>query len=161
MKLTFYTSPTCASRKMCAACRNESDAGQRWREGIAKVFDFDPAAPCPHGIAWGIVLDPKKPLAPGLAPLPETPCEAGPGPGSLIKLIFSKMGIHALPGCGCESFCRKMNGWGWTGCLAPWNMREIVKWFMEKAKERGISARTVRKAVFSAFRTSQQTPKPQ
>lgn len=138
MKLPFYESPVCASRAHCAACRNQSPAGQAWREQIAKLYQFDPHGNCPHGIAWSITIDPAKPLAPAVASQPVIPCEGRINePGSLIKAIFHALGIAPTSDCGCEAFCRQMNQWGWKGCLKE--RKAIVAWFAAKAEQQGLA----------------------
>ena len=83
-------------------------------------------------------------------PNPKT-CTDDSGPGSAIKMIISALGIPATSGCGCERFCRKMNAWGWVGCVK--HRREIIQWFGAKAKESSIdiSPAGLRRIVLNAI----------
>lgn len=90
--------------------------------------------------------------------LPCPGCEPGPCtgriglPGSTIKAILGAIGITASASCGCERFCRKMNAWGWIGCMTV-HLPEIVTWFMARAKERpDITVRSMTKMIVRHMR---------
>ena len=69
---------------------------------------------------------------------PPPPCTADASkPGGLIRAISQELQIEDLEGCGCETMCRQMNGWGWQGCLR--NAPTLIQWFRRQAKERELS----------------------
>ena len=84
----------------------------------------------------GITLPERRPIS--QLPRKRRPlsCQQGTGPGSVVKQVLAAFGIRASKNCGCEAMCRKMNKWGWTGCLK--NRAEIAAWFSAKAKEASI-----------------------
>lgn len=60
------------------------------------------------------------------------------GPGNVVGVILKKLGYGEMtPDCGCKAFARKMNDWGWPGCLTT-HRQEIIDWFILKARQRGI-----------------------
>ena len=130
----------CPRETFCGVCRDR-DHGQRFRAGLLPLLvrgklvasdqpvDFE----CPHEMPWGYVA-PEVPVQAAPAPFP-TAC-TGDGPGSVVKSVLTSVGIESMPGCGCEAMCSQMNRWGWTGCLV--RLPELVSWFSEKARERGI-----------------------
>lgn len=74
------------------------------------------------------------PLKPKTAPASPPPPE---GPGTELKSLLAKFGIHASPTCKCNSMAKKMNDMeskepGW--CLA--HIEEIVDVMEETAKAR-------------------------
>lgn len=58
------------------------------------------------------------------------------GPGDAIKFILGKIGYTSRPSCGCDEFRRRMNEWGYWGCIR--HRREIIEWFLAKSAEAGL-----------------------
>lgn len=67
-------------------------------------------------------------------PLP-APATSG-GPGTELKKLLAKLGIHASPTCKCNSMARKMDAWGPDESLK--HVEEIVDVMEETAKKRGL-----------------------
>lgn len=59
-----------------------------------------------------------------------------PGPGSQLKSLLAKFGIHASPTCKCNSMARKMDAWGPDESLN--HLEEIVDVMQETAEKRGL-----------------------
>lgn len=97
------------------------------------------------------------------------PAEAGPG--TLVKNILLRMGYADQGGwlvcangakvsnCGCAKMQRKMDAWGWSGCLL--HMPELIKWFTTKARACGVTldVATVRQIIEAAW--ASRAPKTQ
>lgn len=64
-----------------------------------------------------------------LSPLPA-------GPGTQLKSLLAKFGIHATPNCKCNSMARKMDQWGPDESLN--HLEEIVDVMQETAEKRGL-----------------------
>lgn len=58
------------------------------------------------------------------------------GPGTELKALLAKFGIHASPTCGCNAMARKMDAWGPDESLN--HLEEIVDVMEETAKKRGL-----------------------
>lgn len=58
------------------------------------------------------------------------------GPGTQLKQLLARLGIHASPTCKCNSMARKMDEWGPDESLA--HVEEIVDVMEETAKARGL-----------------------
>lgn len=58
------------------------------------------------------------------------------GPGTELKALLAKFGIHASPTCGCNAMAQKMNVWGPDESLN--HLEEIVDVMEETAKKRGL-----------------------
>lgn len=86
------------------------------------------------------------------------------GPGSVVRSILARMGYETTPDglrcgangkfvsrCGCRGFQRKMNEWGWSGCIV--HLPEIIRWFSGKAKLCGVEldAAMVKSAIVAAW----------
>lgn len=56
------------------------------------------------------------------------------GPGTELKALLAKIGIHASPTCGCNNMARKMNEWGPDESLN--HIEEIVDVMEQTAKAR-------------------------
>jgi hypothetical protein len=81
---------------------------------------------------------PKVQLPPPLPAVKIELCDDSPKqPGSLVKLILSKLGYSSNANCGCEAMCKKMNAWSWRGCYR--HRKQIVDWFIAKAREQNIA----------------------
>lgn len=78
---------------------------------------------CPHGKEWGD--DPPPPEPP--------PTE---GPGTELKRLLAKMGIHASPNCACNAMADRMNREGGKWCLE--NIDIIVDVMRGEAAKRGL-----------------------
>lgn len=64
--------------------------------------------------------------------------KAGPaesGPGTELKALLAKFGIHASPTCGCNAMAKKMNQWGEASLD---HIDEIMDVMQEQAKVRGL-----------------------
>ena len=60
--------------------------------------------------------------------------DKGIGPGSELKKLLGKVGIHATPNCKCNKYMREMNDKGPDWCEQ--NIETIVDWMQEEAKKR-------------------------
>lgn len=58
------------------------------------------------------------------------------GPGTELKALLAKFGIHASPTCGCNAMARKMDAWGPDESLK--HLEEIVDVMEETAKKRNL-----------------------
>ena len=58
------------------------------------------------------------------------------GPGSQLKALLAKFGIHSSPTCKCNSMARKMDAWGPDESLN--HLEEIVDVMEETAQKRGL-----------------------
>lgn len=58
------------------------------------------------------------------------------GPGTELKALLAKFGIHASPTCGCNKMAEKMNEWGPDESLN--HIEEIVDVMEETANKRGL-----------------------
>lgn len=61
--------------------------------------------------------------------------EPSSGPGTELKALLAKFGIHASPTCGCNAMAKKMNQWGEASLE---HIDEIVDVMQETAKARGL-----------------------
>lgn len=61
---------------------------------------------------------------------------AGTGPGTELKALLAKFGIHASPTCGCNAMAKKMDAWGPDESLN--HLEEIVDVMEETATKRGL-----------------------
>ena len=57
------------------------------------------------------------------------------GPGTELKALLAKFGIHASPTCGCNAMAQKMNEWGEESLD---HIDEIVDVMQETAAKRGL-----------------------
>jgi len=55
------------------------------------------------------------------------------GPGTELKALLAKIGIHASPTCGCNKMAKKMDEWGQESLN---HIEEIVDVMEETAKKR-------------------------
>lgn len=64
-------------------------------------------------------------------------CELEPfGPGAALHgLIFRLTGETFHAGCGCCKFAKRMDEWGYAGCL--WHLTEIKQKLFTEARRRG------------------------
>jgi hypothetical protein len=51
-------------------------------------------------------------------------------PGDAAALLFKSLGVKPRKDCGCEAMRRKMNRWGWRGCLT--HLPELVRHFKKQ-----------------------------
>lgn len=58
------------------------------------------------------------------------------GPGTALKSLLAKFGIHASPVCKCSAMAVQMNLWGADGCLE--HIEEIVDVLEEEAGKRSL-----------------------
>lgn len=58
------------------------------------------------------------------------------GPGTELKALLAKIGIHASPTCKCNSMAKKMDQWGPEESLN--HIEEIVDVMAETAKKRNL-----------------------
>lgn len=58
----------------------------------------------------------------------------GPGPGTELKALLAKIGIHASPTCGCNKMAKQMDAWGPEESLH--HIEEIVDVMEATAKAR-------------------------
>lgn len=58
------------------------------------------------------------------------------GPGTHLKALLAKFGIHPTPTCSCNKMAQQMNEWGAEGCLT--HIEEIVDVMGEEAHKRGL-----------------------
>lgn len=65
---------------------------------------------------------------------PRNPKEPS-GPGTELKALLAKFGIHASPTCGCNAMAKKMNQWGEESLE---HIDEIVDVMQETAAKRGL-----------------------
>lgn len=112
----------------CTSCRSS----QSWRRLQSKNFRLpgdDVDFVCPHGKEW--IYPEAEPLN---IKLP------GDWLGYMIKKLTGFSEEDALKvddnTCGCRVFRRKMNGWGWMGCLRHRN--EITQHMLSQAKRYGL-----------------------
>lgn len=59
-----------------------------------------------------------------------------PGPGTELKLMFSRIGIHSTPECKCEERAALMDEQGPDWCAQ--NIDLVVGWLEEEASARGV-----------------------
>jgi hypothetical protein len=57
------------------------------------------------------------------------------GPGTELKALLAKIGIHASPTCKCNKMAKKMDEWGQESLN---HIEEIVDVMEETAKKRGL-----------------------
>lgn len=81
------------------------------------------------------------------------------GPGGLLHKLILSFGFRPVMGCGCSAFAKKMNEWGYFGCLQ--HKEEIVEWLVLQAKkaEVKLSSETVSGLLFTALRESVSSDK--
>jgi len=71
------------------------------------------------------------------------------GPGTELKRLLAKIGIHASPTCKCNAMAKKMNEWGPDESLK--HMEEIIDVMEETAKKRKLPfLRTAAKVMVRA-----------
>lgn len=58
------------------------------------------------------------------------------GPGTELKLLLSRIGITAKPGCSCNARASEMDSQGCEWCEQ--NIDTIVGWLREEATKRGL-----------------------
>lgn len=68
-------------------------------------------------------------------PRVRTKPEPESGPGTELKALLAKFGIHASPTCGCNAMAKKMNQWGEESLQ---HIDEIVDVMQETAAKRGL-----------------------
>lgn len=55
----FYTSPICASRLHCEACRSGERQGRTFRRDVDRLYGTGQSFPCPFGVAGGELAEPQ------------------------------------------------------------------------------------------------------
>jgi len=138
--------PPCRSGRFCQTCRDEFDGvGFRATQVGSYPQMYGPRMECNFGLPWGYqgpapwanefaAMVRKQMQTAAVQHIAEQPTF---GPGDVVKLVLNRMGYRPTPTCGCEEFRVQMNEWGWRGCLR--RRREIVAWFLTKAREQGIN----------------------
>lgn len=66
-------------------------------------------------------------------PIQATNQNSTSGPGTELKALLAKVGIHASPTCGCNKMARKMDEWGQESLN---HIEEIVDVMEQTAKAR-------------------------
>jgi hypothetical protein len=87
---------------------------------------------------------------------------SGHGPGTELKRLLAKIGIHAAGDCPCNRHAREMDFLGCDGCEA--RIEEIVGWLRDEAQRRGLpwidaaGRLLVRRAISNARRAAPLPP---
>lgn len=123
-------------------------------------YTLDEVRPCIVGQDGDkITVDETHPAYPRTPrpPAKKTTPPLGRGPGTELKALLAKLGIHASPTCKCNAMAARMDAWG-EASLG--HIEEIVDVMEETARKRGLPfLRTagrilVRRAVSNASRKS-------
>lgn len=87
---------------------------------------------------------------------PRAPQSGEHGAGAELKKLLAAVGIHATPGCSCESRAREMNARGTAWCKQ--NVGMIVEWLSEEASARKLffSATAAKLVVLLAIRNAEK-----
>lgn len=109
---------TCHKKYLIARCRQRGYT----------LEDVLPCVAARDGDMWTIDVD--HPAYPNAKPSSTT------GPGTELKALLAKFGIHASPTCGCNAMARKMDAWGPDESLK--HLEEIVDVMEETAKKRNL-----------------------
>ena len=112
-------------RGSCLCTIDGVDVGQHLRLNQCPLGRFNSSAP-------GLPL-----LRRGVRVFSHRAIAVSPAPGDAVKTVLKKLGYSATGGCGCGCMRKKMNDWGWLGCLR--HRQEILNWFTQQARQQGIS----------------------
>lgn len=82
-----------------------------------------------------VVIDEQSEFYPRKHPDKKPVLLTDPGPGTELKALLAKFGIHASPTCGCNAMAQRMNEWGEESLD---HIDEIVDVMQETAKKRGL-----------------------
>lgn len=111
----------------------------------------DPCAACPAG-HWGPwIRCPENEPPPPRTEIPDPPraTETKGGPGSELKRLLGRVGIHPRPGCACRSIARVMDQRGPDWCAQ--NIEKIVGWMRKEAGKRSFPYAKALAAVVTRY----------
>lgn len=139
-------------RDLCRLCKAPCDA---YRAG--EIAHHNPCVRCPreiwHHIDGEDCADSLPPIVcPTCPDAVATPTHEGNGPGSQLKRLLGRFGIHADEGCACNAMAAKMDAMGCDWCAA--NLDTIVDVMANEAARRRIilfSRRAAKGAVLIAI----------
>ncbi|MCZ2414418.1 MAG: hypothetical protein LC136_09220 [Burkholderiales bacterium] len=92
--MSFFSSPQCASRKLCGACRDRLNLSVRLP--VARLERCDVDFPCPHGVPW------TTPTAPPPAKRVTPERTERTARDSDIKLLAQRIAANRAACAGCE-----------------------------------------------------------